>query len=106
MIDDLVLVVMHRERWINNMMNNSSSFLGWFGMVAWEPDLLVACVALIALHPTNILGLTALLLLSRLTYLNLDICWTFAAINPSFKPNMPINTTRSGHSKKGDLVSF
>ncbi len=54
-VDELVVVVMHRERWINLMMNNSSSFLGWFGMVAREPDLLVACVALIALHSANIL---------------------------------------------------
>jgi hypothetical protein len=67
MIDDLVLVVMHKERWINYMMNNSSSSLGWFSMVAREPDLLVACVALIALHPANILGLSALSLLSRPT---------------------------------------
>jgi hypothetical protein len=69
------------------MMNNSSSLLGWFGMVARESDLLVACVALIALHPANILGLTRLSILSRLS--NLHICWTFvvAAVNPSIKPN-------------------
>jgi hypothetical protein len=60
MVDELILILMHRGRWINLMMNNSSSFLGWFGMVARKPDLLVACVALIALHPANISGLIAL----------------------------------------------
>jgi hypothetical protein len=57
----------HDGLWVKLWTINSSSFLGWFGMIAREPDLLVACVALIALHSANILGLTALSLLSRLT---------------------------------------
>ncbi len=73
MVDELVLVLIQRGRWINLVMNNSSSFLGWLGMVARKPDLLVACVTLIALHPANILGLTRLSIISRIS--NLHICW-------------------------------
>ncbi len=86
----------HGGIWVKLWTINSSSFLGWFGMVAREPDLLVACVALIALHPANIiLGLSALSLLSRQS--NLHICWTFVAINSSIKPN---SDSSSQHANK------
>jgi hypothetical protein len=56
----------HGGLWVKPWTINSSSFLCRFGMVAREPDLLVACVALIALHSANILGLTILSILSGL----------------------------------------